>query len=77
MKASSSSLDLAPADGDSSDTMYPSHDLAPKNLRTFLIASRATATSTGTVKNAGSMTGESNGLEEFIVSVPPGYGGCR
>lgn len=73
-KVSSSSSDSAPADFDISDIIYPFHDFAVKNLRIFLIASRAAATSTGAVKNAGSMTGESNGLEESIVSVPPVFG---
>lgn len=74
MKVSSSSSDSACADAAASDIMYPSHAFAAKNLRIFLIASRAAATSTGAVKNAGSMTGESNGSEELMVSVPPGFG---
>jgi hypothetical protein len=37
------------------------------------MASRPAATSTGFVKNAGSIIGESNGFEELIVSVPPVY----
>lgn len=71
MKASRSSSDSMPAEGADSDAIYPSHVLAAKNLRAFLMTSRAATRSTGFEKNPGSIRGGSNGLLDPTDTDPP------